>query len=339
MSANQENSDKLNKKEDSDYEKDDYLDSKLPEIDIYQNSQNCSFDSYEKQLDKEIEANCDFGTYVDKLEVEEKPDSELLKLDKHEIIEFKNYQIKKYKAYIASLEREKMDLIENFKDTTNVLLERIKEYEEKDIGERPQTAFIMKQIHEKQDHQKKPTQQYTPSFLSSNSKQTVVNYTKGKDDGITIADTANSTTNEMYLEKSKSVKSDEKLERCVKCKNHFNKAEYALHSLQCLRKPMIICKACKEYIDEKEKESHLQEYRSKEKVIFAINEAKDMLLDSCFEHGFQYNTILDKLTGNSIIHLICEKGDDRLLNCYLVRNYPLNLINQKMETPLVSYLI
>ena len=48
---------------------------------------------------------------------------------KEEIVKYKNEQIDKLKAYISSLEQEKDDLIDNFKDTTSLLLEKIKDFE------------------------------------------------------------------------------------------------------------------------------------------------------------------------------------------------------------------
>jgi hypothetical protein len=104
-------------------------------------------DEYEKELERDIESNCnEFRLYVDKLEIEEKNDDELLQMEKSQIIDFKNYQINKLKAYIISLEKEKEDLIENFKNSTNVLLNRIKDLEQSMYGQRPQTPNIMAQI-------------------------------------------------------------------------------------------------------------------------------------------------------------------------------------------------
>jgi hypothetical protein len=68
-------------------------------------------------------------------------------MEKQEIIDFKNYQIQKLKAYIASLEKEKEDLIENYRNTTNTLLDRIKDLESKSYGERPETAYILNNIN------------------------------------------------------------------------------------------------------------------------------------------------------------------------------------------------
>ena len=86
---------------------------------------------FEKHLVKDIESSCNFNVYIDKLEIkDEYTDEELIaKKTKEEIVLYKNEQIDKLKAYITSLEQEKEDLIENFKDTTSLLLEKIKDFE------------------------------------------------------------------------------------------------------------------------------------------------------------------------------------------------------------------
>ena len=86
---------------------------------------------FENHLVKDIESSCNFNVYIDKLELnDEYTDEELIsKKTKEEIVKYKNEQIDKLKAYISSLEQEKEDLIDNFKDTTSLLLEKIKDFE------------------------------------------------------------------------------------------------------------------------------------------------------------------------------------------------------------------
>lgn len=106
-------------------------------------------EEYDKILEKEIEEHCDFNAYVDKLELEEKTDGDLVLLTKEEIIQFKNNQIAKLKAYVVSLEREKEDLIESYKETTNQLLERLKDIEFQNKGIRPETPMIARNLNKK----------------------------------------------------------------------------------------------------------------------------------------------------------------------------------------------
>jgi hypothetical protein len=89
-------------------------------------------EEYEKMLEKDIESQC---VYVDKLEIVNEFTDEELRSTKSvdEVIEYKNAQIIKLKAYIASLEQEKQDLINNYKKTTDQLLDKVKEYEYKHL--------------------------------------------------------------------------------------------------------------------------------------------------------------------------------------------------------------
>ena len=86
---------------------------------------------YENQLVKDIESSCNFSVYIDKLDIKDEfTDEELIaKKTKEEIIKYKNEQIDKLKAFICSLEQEKEDLIDNFRETTSLLLEKIKDFE------------------------------------------------------------------------------------------------------------------------------------------------------------------------------------------------------------------
>ena len=97
-------------------------------------------------LTKQLEEQCDMSIYVNHLELDEKNDEDLLNLTKEEIINYKNYQILKLKAYIASLEKEKEDLINNYNITSETLLEKIKQLEFQKTGTRPETPYIINSI-------------------------------------------------------------------------------------------------------------------------------------------------------------------------------------------------
>ena len=108
-------------------------------------------DDFDKQLEKEIEQECSFSKYISpssSLTANTISDDDLLSKSKLEIIQYKNKQITELKNIIINNEHEKDSLIDNYKDTINKLLERIKELETKSIGTRPQTATIAKRIQQ-----------------------------------------------------------------------------------------------------------------------------------------------------------------------------------------------
>lgn len=279
-----------------------------------------SIDSYEKRLDKEIEENCNFQEYVDNLEVEEKSLEDLLLMSKENIIDFKDYQIKKYKAYITSLEQEKIDLISNFKETTNILLERIKELEEKTYGQRPQTALIMKNIQSNQFG--------NGSFLNQNKKimskeqlevELIVSNRK-KDD-----------------EEQKEEKEDK--ERCVKCKTYILKSELPKHSLICLRNAFIQCKICKESINDNEKSAHLLKYRDYKYVYQSIISKNRKVFENCLDHGFDVNIIYDTEKRIYPVHVIIQMGVYEIFKSYIERKLNLDLYDKEMNNLIVRIYI
>jgi hypothetical protein len=210
-------------------------------------------DEYEKTLEKDIETNCELTVYVNKLELVEKSDFDLMNMEKQDIIDFKNYQIQKLKAYIFSLEKEKEDLIDNFKNTTNVLIEKIKEQEYRDSGIRPETPFIAKKLktgHLANSNNSRPN----PNNTNMNSNKQQMNTNRnffGDEEDSKFGGEVNPKTGK---------------QRCPHCTKEFPQEFFLQHSLDCLRNK-IRCKKCNELIDEKFKKEHLLEWRSKEVII------------------------------------------------------------------------
>jgi len=138
--------------------------------------------------------------YVDKLELDDKNDEDLLKSEKQEILDFKNYQIQKLKAFITSLELEKQDLIENYRNTTSTLLERLKDLEQKQLmmEERPQTAFII-------DKMQKSKNKINIEKGANDKKINVYNFENDTEYNIDVNDNQNK----------------ENLKRCPNCQKFF----------------------------------------------------------------------------------------------------------------------
>ncbi len=105
----------------------------------------------EEQLKKEYEG----GEFIDKEKMDEDiSDNELMSMPKENIIQYKNYQILKLKTIIKTLRQEKECLMDNYKKTTDNLLQHIKELEYKGTGERPMTAKIIHKIASSNDIEK-----------------------------------------------------------------------------------------------------------------------------------------------------------------------------------------
>jgi hypothetical protein len=222
---------------------------------IHYNEKTNEEDDFEKLFEKDIEENCTFNIYVDKLEINEIPDDKLILQEKEEILNHKNYQIQKLKAYIASLEKEKEDLIMNFRNTTNVLLEKIKQSECNEMGFRPQTAKIVEEFYDKNlnNNYNNNTKKYKEGSSNLNANKNFNNKNSSKQKNIDV----------FSFEENKEYTLT--LERCANCKQEFPKEMIVLHSLDCLRNKFP-CKFCKELIQDKNLQNHLNEWKSKEVI-------------------------------------------------------------------------
>ena len=260
---------------------------------------------YEKILEKEIESNCTFNKYIDKLELRNDfTDEELIEQKtKEEIISYKNEQLTKLKAFIASLEQEKEDLINSFKNTTNALLDKIKDLELKlninnnnsinDVNnnipldiERPKTAMIVKDLQENENNDN----------IDKNKKQ-----------------------------------------RCPNCQKEILQSEYIAHSLTCLRHSFK-CKKCGELINDASVKDHINNWLKPERILKSIKENNFEEFILILEHGLKDDCIIDEKEGDYIYHTICRYNRYKYLNELNKRNIKFNIdiLNKNKETPLIT---
>ena len=260
---------------------------------------------YDKMLEKEIESTCTFNKYIDKLELKiDLTDEELIQnKTKEEIISYKNNIIIQLKAYIASLEQEKEDLINNYKNTTNALLDKIKDLELKAQNqnfdkiksdsneiERPGTAMIVQDLNLKEN----------------DSNQ---------------------------IDKSKK-------QRCPNCHRDILESEFISHSLSCLRHSFR-CKKCGELINDNSIDSHINSWLNPEKIYKSINENNLEEFKLILEHGLKDDYILDEKEGDYIYHLICRNNKYKFLKELNKRNIKFNIdiLNKSKDTPLTLSII
>ena len=250
----------------------------MEKINIIENEEE---DDFAKELEKDLEneSNIYINNFQSK---EEKTDDELLLMTKEEIITYKNIQISQLKSYITSLEKEKEDLINNFKITTDTLIERIKQIEFNNQGIRPQTACIIKEINDNKKTKSK------------------INYNKRD-----LFDDEEEDDNDIINENNNLEKENKnQMQRCPNCTKEFPISEYIEHSLQCLRK-IYRCTKCNKMMPINEKETHLNNYQNKSKMISALKSNDEEYFISAIKHGFKVNTnILEENYGNNLLSII-----------------------------------
>ena len=308
---------------------------------------------FENHLVKDIESSCNFNVYIDKLELnDEYTDEELIsKKTKEEIVRYKNEQIDKLKAYISSLEQEKEDLIDNFKDTTSLLLEKIKDFESD-----PNYTLQKKDLIYNNNINNNTSINTIEETKNNNMNEIKLNKDNNIEDINNINLNNNIIINDYYKNLPKNFNKIErpqtamiaeqlnnpklnsnKMQRCANCQKEILESEFVSHSLICLRHTFR-CKKCGELINEKEKKKHLEKYRNPLKILNTIknNNLTEFIL--ILEHGLKSDDIIDTLTGDHLYHSVCRYNRILFIKEINKKKFPLdiNALNKNKETPLMT---
>ena len=308
---------------------------------------------FENHLVKDIESSCNFNVYIDKLELnDEYTDEELIsKKTKEEIVRYKNEQIDKLKAYISSLEQEKEDLIDNFKDTTSLLLEKIKDFESD-----PNYTLQKKDLIYNNNINNNININTIEETKNNNMNEIKLNKDNNIEDINNINFNNNIIINDYYKNLPKNFNKIErpqtamiaeqlnnpklnsnKMQRCANCQKEILESEFVSHSLICLRHTFR-CKKCGELINEKEKKKHLEKYRNPLKILNTIknNNLTEFIL--ILEHGLKSDDIIDTLTGDHLYHSVCRYNRILFIKEINKKKFPLdiNALNKNKETPLMT---
>ena len=311
---------------------------------------------FEKHLVKDIESSCNFNVYIDKLEIkDEYTDEELIsKKTKEEIVQYKNEQIDKLKAYITSLEQEKEDLIDNFKDTTSLLLEKIKDFESDPNYINKKEITHNNKINNNINNININNIEETKNDMKNEIK---INLNINKDNNINnIEDINDNIINDYYKGMPKNFNKIErpqtamiaeqlnnpkinsnKMQRCANCQKEILESEFVAHSLICLRHTFR-CKKCGELINEKEKKKHLEKYRNPNKILNSIKNNNLQEFTMILEHGLKSDDIIEPILGDHIYHSICRYNRISFIKEINKKKLPLdiNALNKSKETPLMT---
>ena len=299
---------------------------------------------YENHLVKDIESSCNFSVYVDKLDIKnELTDEELIaQKTKEEIVKYKNEQIDKYQAYITSLEQEKEDLIDNFKTTTSLLLEKIKDLESdpnynykknKDNNEDNKNKIIEKNKDNNIDNNNNIINDNDND--NDNNKNKINDYYDGLPKDFNQIERPQTAVIAEQLNNPKI--NSMKMQRCVNCQKEVPESEFVAHSLICLRYT-IKCKKCGELINEKDKKKHLDKFRNPKRIFNSIKNGDLDEFIMILEHRLKSDDVIDEKEGDHIYHCICRYNRINFLKEVTKNKLPLdiNMLNKNKETPLIT---
>lgn len=200
------------------------------------------------------------------------------------IIAQKESEIERLKSEIENLNQENEVMVESFRISTDMLLERLKDLESVNFaGERPQTAQVLSRIHGNYSEELN-----RPAIMNDFRTQDVLNLENGDDEGL----------------------SEENV--CTNCRELVHPREFAKHTIQWIRNSTK-WKICQETIPKDHKKQHLLEWRKADRMIKAIQNDDDDTMLKMFNHGAKAETLLDKKKKQKPLHFIAMNGSVRWL--------------------------
>jgi len=249
---------------------------------------------------------------------EETGSSATILAEKDRIIAEKDVLIEKLKADIRSLIEEKEEMIDSFKTSTNILLEKIKDLESQKTGYRPQTANILAR--------------------PKNDKRV-----GGGDSSRRITGKAIKNNVELQAEWEREIPEDpgneeerkaSEMKKCTNCQRLIPEDDFDAHTITCYRN-VTKCKICGEYIPNNAKISHLSDWRNPKKILDCIQSANQAKLKLCFQHGAEINYQVAEEGNTSYLHLAVKKGVEDVFSVLMGFGINIELIDDEGNTPLI----
>lgn len=231
-------------------------------------------------------------------------------------------EVRRLKAKVEQLEREKDDMADDFRNTTKVLLNRIKELEVEASGaqSRPGTSAIIERI-EGGPPSTATRNLARPLLPPSSSRPGSSGGLGGCPQVLRIAED----------EVAPSPEAETTL--CGNCRRHIPSGNVLAHSVSCYRNNWH-CDACDEVLPLASKDAHLEEWTDPERLLDAVSRRDMDAVQKMLGHNADLCTALHSRTGDTAMHVASRLGDVELIAFVTGHGADINPVNGQGETPL-----
>lgn len=222
-------------------------------------------------------------------------------------------EVGRLRQKIKSMERERDNMVDNFRDTTKILLNRIKELEAElsETKSRPQTAAIIERIERPKQVNQDPRTAHAPQVLKIAEEPLVAR--AGADIPTTPV---------------------QEVSKCGNCGKPIPAGNLISHNLYCYSNNFR-CAACDEVIHARDKESHLQEWTDPTRLMDAVSKRDMDTLQRIIEHGVELSTARHPKTRDTAMHIAARLGDVEVIGfCVACGVDVVDPVNARGETPL-----
>lgn len=250
-------------------------------------------------------------------------------------------EVRRLRTKIEVLEREKDDMVDNFRTTTKVLLERIKELESElsETKSRPQTAAVIERIENRSSSRPPlPRRQGTPGTVAASGGVGSMGL------GGSLSRAGGSSPGGCYSHPPEVLRIEEDplspaedeagcLQVCGNCSREIPGGNFITHTVFCY-KNNYRCGTCDEVIPVRDKEEHIRYWRDPERLLQAAAQRDVECLQAMAGHGVDFQSSVHPSTGDTALHEAARQGDAELIEFFMGYGVDVDPKNEVGETPL-----
>jgi len=220
-------------------------------------------------------------------------------------------EVRRLRSKVQALQQEKEDMVDNFRSTTQILINRLKELESELRPEtssgRPQTAAVLDRIESRPQGQPHGSSgsRHTPEVM------------RIEEEPAEVAEGGEA----------------EEMSVCGNCGREIPSGNLVSHSVFCYRNNYR-CAACDEVIPARDKDSHIQQWTDPARLLDATYRRDKDTIQSMAAHGVDFTTAMHPETKDTVLHAAATLGDVELISFFMGYGVEVELMNAQGNSPL-----
>lgn len=236
-------------------------------------------------------------------------------------------EVRRLRNRIERVENEKEDMAEDFRNTTKILLNRIKELEGELSGAqtRPQTSAVIERIEVGAKGRGNSVRPSISSVGTSPQILTIEEEPAGKLQQTDL--TGNPANGPNFLEQNGET-------ICGNCRKSIPSGNVLAHSVNCYRFNFY-CGSCDEVIPLQSKDQHMREWMDPQRLIDAVSKRDADVVQRMLGHSADICNSVHPTTRDTAMHAAARIFDEELVAFLTAHGLDIDPLNQQGETPLL----
>jgi hypothetical protein len=252
-------------------------------------------------------------------------------------------EVKRLKCKVQTMDREKDQMIDDFRLTTQTLLERIKELEMEvtHASSRPQTAAILERIEGRPAASSTAAPSRPPRLPRAGSGSGGYPTTASHAPEVLRIEEEEPEEQSLLASQPDLAASEgdpceangEEPAVCGNCGAVVPEGNLVTHSIHCYRNTYR-CTACGEVLSNRDREAHVQHWTDLRRLFDAAQRADIDTLITMERHGVDLAACADPATQDTLVHVAARLGNEELIGFAIGKGGDINPFNAEGASPL-----